>query len=355
WDSLSDEGNPVLSNPPVRDPLQAVNGPAGPAPRRRAKSIRRTSSIDGSWPGGFGTQLRLDGRARDAITHSPVDAPVVVAESTTSVGIGDDRTIEDLTASPDTEGLGNLVGCRGGGYLRAALAEFVPHELDGGTPLYLLLDDISGASLVAGIAWSQWTDQWARADPDRPRPDMEGVCIGFAPGGSALEEQRSGIRAHRVQIVPRLVADDDPHGWHELPALPDVSFRRARRIDVWRDPIDGTIMIDSGFQDSAGTPRNDRVAVHEYVLRATVDPATMLVTSVDADPRILPFLTCPNAVDTAPAVIGTPVAELRTTVLERLAKTNGCTHLNDALRALAEVPVLLAQLDAEIDAPVAAT
>jgi hypothetical protein len=37
-------------------------------------------------------------------------------------------------------------------------------------------------------------------------------------------------------------------------------------------------------------------------------------------------------------------------VLDRLAKTNGCTHLNDALRALAEVPVLLGQLDAEVDA-----
>ncbi len=338
----------------MRDPLQAVNGPAGPAPRRRAKSIRRTSSIDGSWPEGLGTQLRLEGRARDAITHSPLDPPVVVAEASTSVGIGDDRTIEYLAATPGTEGLGDLVGCRGGGYLRSTLAEFVPHELDGGTPLYLLLDDISGASLVAAIAWSQWTDQWARSDPDRPRPDMEGICIGFAPGGSALDEQRSGLMAHRVQIVPPLVADDDPHGWHQLPTLAEVSFRRARRIDIWRDPIDGTIMIDSGFQDSAGTPRYDRVAIHEYVLRAKVDPRTMLVSSVDADPRVLPFLTCPNAVDTASAVVGTPVAQLRTTVLERLAKTNGCTHLNDALRALAEVPTLLAQLDAEI-ASVAAT
>ena len=179
---------------------------------------------------------------------------------------------------------------------------------------------------------------------------MEGVCIGFAPGGSALVEQRSGVTSQRVQIVPRLVADDDPDGWHELPALPDVSFRRARRIDVWRDPVDGTIMVDSGFQDSIGDPDHGRVAIHEYVLRATVDPDSMLVTSVDADPRILPFLTCPNAVETASSVVDTPVADLRTTVLERLAKVNGCTHLNDALRALAEVPTLLAELDAELDA-----
>jgi hypothetical protein len=81
------------------------------------------------------------------------------------------------------------------------------------------------------------------------------------------------------------------------------------------------------------------------VLRATADPDTLLLTSVEPDARILPFLSCPSAVGTAQAVVGTPLRELRTTVLERLARTAGCTHLNDALRALAEVPVLLAKLD----------
>jgi Protein of unknown function (DUF2889) len=264
------------------------------------------------------------------------------------VGVGGNRLIEEITADPDSDGLQSLVGCRGGGYLRAAIAEFLPDELDGGTPLYLLLDDISGTSLIAGFAWSQWVDEWTRSDPDRPRPDMEGVCVGFAPGSTALHEVRSGQRSHRVQIVPKLARDDDPHGWHQLADLPPVSMRRARRIDVWRDPVDGTIVIHSGFQDSAGHPDGGRVAIHEYVLRATADPDTLTITSVDADPRILPYLSCPNAVDTAGRVVGTPLAELRTTVLERLAKTNGCTHLNDALRALAEVPVLLGQLDAEL-------
>jgi Protein of unknown function (DUF2889) len=302
-----------------------------------------------TWPGGLGTQLRLDGRARDSVTHSPLDAPVVIGEAVVSVGIGADRTIEDITANPASDGLGALIGCRGGGYLRAALAEFLPHELDGGTPLYLLLDDISGASLIAGFAWSQWTDQWmGDAIARAPRRDMEGVCIGFAPGTSALVEQRSGAMTHRVQVVPPLANADDAHGWHELAELPPVSMRRARRIDVWRDPVDGSIVIDSGFQDSAGHPEHGRVAVHEYVLRATADPDTLTLTSVDPDARILPFLTCPNAVPEATAVVGTPLAELRTTVLERLSRTHGCTHLNDAIRALAEVPVLLGQLDAEL-------
>jgi hypothetical protein len=90
------------------------------------------------------------------------------------------------------------------------------------------------------------------------------------------------------------------------------------------------------------------VAIHEYVLRATADPKTLTLLTVSPEARILPFRECPSAVNTASAVLGTPLGELRTTVLQRLARTEGCTHLNDALRALAEVPILLAQLDAAL-------
>lgn len=322
---------------------QAVAGPAGPAPVRPPRSVRRTSSVDMTWPGGYGTQLRLDGRARDAVTVDPAEPPVVTGGATTSVGIGFNRTIDDIVAVPDRPGVQRLVGCRGGGYLRGALDEHLPGEREAGSPLYLLLDDISGCSLIAGFGWSRWTKDWL-TPPDRvPRPSMEGVCIGFRPGASSLLEQASGTSTHRTQPVGPLINSDDPLGWHDLPALPDVSMRRARRIDVWRDG--DVVHIDSGFQDSSGDPDHGRIAVHEYVLRATADAATLSLRTVSPEARILPFMECPSAVATASSVVGAPLAELRAVVLERLAKTNGCTHLNDAIRALAEVPLLLAQLD----------
>jgi len=290
----------------------------------------------------------LEGRARDAVTRSFLDPPIVVAAGSTGVRIGADRTIETISADPDSEGLQQLVGCRAGGHLRAALAEFVPQEVDGGTPLHLLLDDLSGASLVAGFELMQWPDLLPTGAATRPPHDMEGVCIGFAPGSSALVELRSGQRTHRMQQVVPLAAGEDRHGWHELPDQPAMFYRRARWIDVWRDPVDGTVRIESGFQDSGGHPVHERIAVHEYVLHATVDADGETLTALTADPRVLPFLSCPSAVGTATAVVGTAVRDLRATVLERLAKTNGCTHLNDALRALAEVPILLANLDAEL-------
>jgi hypothetical protein len=77
---------------------------------------------------------------------------------------------------------------------------------------------------------------------------------------------------------------------------------------------------------------------------ATADRTTGELTSVTADPRVLPFLECPGAIDNITRLVGRPLRDLRSAVPELLGRTNGCTHLNDALRALAEVPVLAEQL-----------
>jgi hypothetical protein len=328
----------------VAQPKQAVYGPAGPAPVRPANSIRRTTSIDMPWPDGFGTQLRLDGVARDAITDNPGLPPIVVATATMSAGIGPNRDIQDIVADPDRAGLSELIGCRGGGHLRTALDEHLPGERESGRPLFLLLDDISGTSLIAGFAWSRWTEAWVNQPGRFERSSMEGVCIGFSPGSSALEPTGNAMLSHRVQQVGSLINDADPHGWHRLAELAEVSMRRARRIDVWVDTERGEIVIDSAFQDSSSDPELGRVAVHEYRLGATADLATMRLLTVEPDPRVLPFMECPSAVDNARELVGAPLGDLRAVVLQRLARTNGCTHLNDALRALAEVPVLLDQL-----------
>jgi hypothetical protein len=94
------------------------------------------------------------------------------------------------------------------------------------------------------------------------------------------------------------------------------------------------------FQDSATVPAGGRVAVHEYALTATADLATGSLVRVLADPRVLPYRECPLAAASAQHMIGTPLAAMREAVLAALPGTAGCTHLNDALRALAEVPAL---------------
>jgi hypothetical protein len=298
--------------------------------------------------------MSMTGRARDVVTPPSGGAPVVCSEDSFHARLQWDRTIVDIHTSPHRPSVQRLVGARGGGYLRQALEEVLPEERRAATPLHLLLDDISGASLVAGWAWSRWTDAWQNSIAAaaaaggssemarRMARSMEGVCTGFRPGSSALNPDGTSNPHQSFAPVVDLRNDADPGGWHDFADQTGVvGMRRARWIDVWLDDV---IRVESGFQDSAAEPGGGRTAVHEYRLTAAVDPATMRLVSVAAEPRVLPYPECPAAALNAPRMFGTPVAELRERVLSDLRGTAGCTHLNDALRALAEVPALVERL-----------
>ena len=121
-------------------------------------------------------------------------------------------------------------------------------------------------------------------------------------------------------------------------------MRRARRLDVWAR--NGLLQADLGFQDSGTHPDGGRVAVHEYAVSATIDPATMTIVALSADPRILPYAECPGAAANITRIIGQPVASMRNSVLDILPGTLGCTHLNDVLRSLSDLAVLAEPLSA---------
>jgi len=289
--------------------------------------------------------MRLVGRARDIVTPRSGGLPIACAEDSFEASLRPDRMIVTIEAKPVRPALSRLVGERGGGGLRQVLDEVMPEERRNATPLYLVLDDISGASLVAGWAWSQWDPNWlanARAvmkdfDLEKAFRSREGVCIGFAPGSSAFDpgRDRSGTPA------PDLRHPDDPEGWHAFTIQNDVGMRRARRIDVW---LDKAIVIDTAFQDSATTPAGGRAVVHEYRVRVTADPESFRVLSIEAEPRVLPHAECPSAAANLSRLLDSPLPVLREKVLAELRGTAGCTHLNDALRALADVPVLVNHL-----------
>ena len=327
----------------------APRNPIGAAPLRRPGSIRRTSSIDTNWPEGRGLPMHMRGHARDLITPADGSAAFTCAEDRIDVVATQMREILDIVSTPPRAGVAALIGKRAGGHLRAVLEEALPDERAAGTPLYLLLDDLSGASLVAGWAWSQWDTDWlakakrqGAASTAGRGGKMEGICIGFAPGSSALLADGSSSPSQSSTAVVPLENPADALGWHPLVAQGGVGMRRARRIDIWRDG--NVINIDSGFQDSATSPAGGRVAIHEYGVRATADMARGELTAVTADPRILPYPECPGAAGNVQRLVGVNLLDLRKTVLSKLAGTAGCTHLNDVLRALAEVPQLLEKL-----------
>ena len=332
---------------------QAVSGTKGYVPLMRPGSVRRTTSIDMTWSDSgkpLNMKQHLHGRARDVrVPGNASDEPVLLGEAEVDATATFDRVIESIAVTPKREGIEGLVGAKGGSQLRGAIDEVLPGERAAGTPLHLLLDDLAGCTLIAGFVWTRFMPELVREHSpqgEEHRNRMEGVCIGFAPGSSSLSVDRNTLGDY-TQVVTSLVHPEEPHGWHDFPESPEMSMRRARRIDVWveHNAAGDTIHVDSSFQDSSGDPEYGRVAVHEYGLMATADRTTGELTSVTADPRVLPFLECPGAIDNITRLVGLPIQELRSAVPELLGRTNGCTHLNDALRALAEVPILADQLD----------
>ncbi len=292
--------------------------------------------------------MRLIGRARDVVTPPSGGSPILCAEDSFEAVLKPDRTIVALESDPPRPKLAQLIGTRGGGRLRHALEHFVPEERRHATPLYLILDDISGASLVAPWAWSQWQKDWLESPGGMTRPqldrmiqDMEGICTGFAPGSSSLDPERLAGQSEDGTPTSDLRHPDDPDGWHAFTLQNTVGMRRARRIDV---RVGKEIYIEAAFQDSAAKPDGTRAALHEYDLMATADPSSLRLLSIDAIPRVLPFGECPGAVRNISRLLGSELLLLRQTVLDQLPGTLGCTHLNDALRALAEVPALVNHL-----------
>jgi len=303
-----------------------------------------------TWPGGLGTQLQLTGRCRDLVTRADRSAAAVAGATLDAQVNAAERSFTSLVSDPYLPALEGLVGARGGGRLRHAINELVPEQRDEGTPLYLLLDDLAGSTLIAGFAWLRWVDvipELAEAlEKSAPRP-MEGICAGFRPGASSLfpDGTMSGI-THNVAPVPPLGGVSDPLAFHQLDPVPDVAMRRARRIDAWVEADE--IVVESMFRDSAWEPDGTEVAVHEYSLELRARASTGEVTAVTAVPRVLPYRECRAAAANATLVVGAALPTLRIEVLERIRATDCCTHLNDALRAVAEVPVLVGILQTEL-------
>src|SRR5207253_262302 len=103
-----------------------VSGPSDVTPPRRPGSVRRTATIDMTWPAGWGTPMRLVGRARDLLTPTGGGQPVVLAEDGLTARVRSDRTIESIGCEPARVDHAPLVGARGGGRLRGLLTEAVP-------------------------------------------------------------------------------------------------------------------------------------------------------------------------------------------------------------------------------------
>jgi hypothetical protein len=173
--------------------------------------------------------------------------------------------------------------------------------------------------------------------------DGRTICSGLRPGGyHEVSREQGNPLPHFLRCTGDLSDPNDPWAWHDIEPAPDVCMRRRRRVDAWRSG--STITVDAHFRDSLWDVHHDELAVHEYTLEATIDAGSSVLQSIVAVPRVLPFPECPWAAPHASMLVGMPVGGFRTSVQDTLTELQCCTHLNDMVRCLAEVPVLAGAL-----------
>lgn len=318
-----------------------VRNPVGTTPPRRPNSVRRTMTLDITWPDGPAGNSQVDGRARDVVYDDRAHAGSL--ETAAIVAMLDQRKVVRIDLLDLQGPHAEFAGLNAGGELRKAFQAHLPEQRQLGSLTHLLVDDLAGASLV-----SRWTPNFWQSYGDKGSSAtesariMEGLCIGFRPGSDALLPDGRRRSESNVTPVPVLVDDADPDGWHQMHDPSGMHFRRGRRIDLWRSGED--VAVECHFQDSSTAPSGGlRVGIHEYALTAMIDPAG-IIRKISVTPGTLPYAACRAAPANIAILQDTPARDLRENVARYLKGTNGCTHLNDVMRSLADVPVLIAAL-----------
>lgn len=331
---------PAQQRIPARLDVEIWPGTIGPlqeTPPRRAGSVRRTTSVQSTWPDGFAGPLVAVCTGRDLVTDS-AGGVVPIAEAAFRITTA---AASRVVAAVDDARLADLVDANLAGGFRKAAAGLTAVE-PGSVPA-LLLDDAPAAVFVsASSPLRADIEQTGTMPVGTSRMVMPVVCVGRA--GPAMSGARATGRPLLGQGPPagRLERDDDPFAWHEEPPLPVLAMRRRRRIDVWQE--DDVVRVDSYFRDSRLDPDGTETSVHEYDVEVVATSGALRIAEITVRARTLPGPDCPGAVASAQDVVGTTLPELRATVRQRLRDSHSCTHLDDQLRALADAPFLLGEL-----------
>lgn len=331
--------------------------PAGPAatssegpliPAIRPHAVRRTASVEVSWPEGLTGTANVAGLARDIRTGDPDEEPEVLCSAACTVGLSAARQIVAITTEPHDPRADGLVGLTAGRQSRTMITELFGEDDAKSSPLCSLLDDLTGLSLIAPWAWfvsQALTDkgeisldptELERQADEFGQPKHE-VCLGHS-----IASRRNRVAADERnytlgQPACDLTLPGDLRAAHDLRSQSGVTMRRARWLDLHRE--DDVLIVALGFQDSASAPHfRQRRTVHQYTGRITMQNG--MLTDISVAPEVLPYRACFASPQNLSLLRSVPVSDLHKQVPRILAKALGCTHLNDMLRSLSSIPAL---------------
>ena len=309
----------------------ATRRPQSRTPERPPGSIRRSSHI-GVCAAADGPDLHVHGAVRDVLSDTEGVGRAVGAATIDCV-VAPDRAVTSITAEPTEAALSQLVGQVAHKGWRAAAAKVV----DADSPLSSVLDDVPIALLLSSYgALRQGSLDLLAVQPLMQR--MRNLCAGWAEGATPMRTIDAGQPMPLPGVVPA-PSDSDNDPLDTEPRLPLVpgEVRRTRRLDV--SPGPSAVHVEASFRDSWCDQTGAEGVLHEYVLAADLSPDGT-VTSIEAEPRVLPYDECTLAAASPQRLVGLPIVE----VAERVRATAGthtCTHLDDLLRSLTAVPALL--------------
>lgn len=315
-----------------------IAGPQQPAetwPPLVPGVLRRTSTID-THPAGTGASS-VDLRGSDVVAGQ--DGAADVLDEVRVRAHLSERVIDDLRSTPHDERLRQLLGSRVGPGFRATIGRLLPDEVQRASLLHLLFDDWVGAALVSGYGVQHRAITLGIEEklPAGTADHMAGICAGFAEDASLVPYAR---RHGTIPSVHGPVAPVFDTGLHNAEPLRPHGMRRLRRLDLC--PIDElSAGFDAHFRDSHVDSDGVETIVHEYTVAGSLDTSTRTVTSVTADVRVLPWQECPGAIGSAARIVGMTLAEMRERIRGEFVGTSTCTHLNDTLRAIADLDALL--------------
>lgn len=299
--------------------------------------MRRTTSLDLRHPLGPDGPVEIAGRGRDLHTDHRGDTQVVDSALVALRVL--DGTVDRLHTYPARPTAARLIGRPAVVGWRTGLWRMLRPDVEGGTVLHQVLDDVPGAMIIGGFTRRRAVAAEGRSVPQPGR--RVDVCVGWSASSRAVRvlADTGNPPPPVTPPAPSLTEGAEPHDWHTLATLPVWGMSRRRRIDVHRG--DGGVDVDAMFRDSFVDGDGVERVLHEYGVQARLDPDELTVTTIIPDPRVLPHVECPVAVSSAQLLVGADSARLRESVSAQLFGPSTCTHLNDLIRSLADVPALL--------------
>ena len=324
----------LIPDPSVYGPAR----PTTPAPARPAGSVRRTTTIDTHRPEGLLGPPVVEARGRDLVTRPDGTVGAVAVAHVAARLDGPAHTLLMIGSDPEVAGLDDLVGATVGPGFRAKVDRAAPALVGTGALVYLLLDDLPGATLVSGYAMLH-AGLLGDAVPDEYMLARGDLCAGWAVDASMM----TLIREHGVNPTPLgpdapPLTDGDDLAVHPAEDLGPFGMRRFRRLDVVAPAAPGGHQtVAAFFRDSHVDADGRESIVHEYRVDAVLDPDAETLVAITATADVLPWRECPGALASAERLVGHPLADLRPWVRRTFVGTSTCTHLNDVLRGLADL------------------